>query len=306
MLPNFLICGVAQGGTSFLAASLTQHPDVFMPVRSVPEPHFFLKSWEYKRGIESYQEEWFSEATQQKAIGEKSSSYIFGGTIVAKRILKCLSDVRLLVMLRDPTDRAWAHYRFSALNGIENLSFGEAVRREPERMAQQVGRWAEIQPFCYVGRGMYARQLGEFLKVFPRENLFVVKSETFRNDPATAFSEIFQFIGVDEDFVPQKVPSFKSLDVRDASLQYECREIFGDRLGVIVRAVRMNEDPSVYARSKTEAVVLERMVANLSYDEPEIDASTRTLLRDIFREDLEELQNMVSFPIDDWATFRAG
>ena len=84
ILPNFIIGGVNNGGTSFLYSLLKQHPEIYMPRDMRPEPSFFYKSWEYGKGLEYYSTRWFSAAPKSAiAIGEKSTNYLFGGAKVA-------------------------------------------------------------------------------------------------------------------------------------------------------------------------------------------------------------------------------
>src|SRR3546814_16352010 len=89
-LPNLLIGGAAQSGTSFIAISIAQHPDISMPTRTVPEPHFFLKSWEYPKGLDVYSQNWFASATAEAAVGEKSLPYLLGGRTITKWIQRDL------------------------------------------------------------------------------------------------------------------------------------------------------------------------------------------------------------------------
>ena len=74
--PNFIIGGTAASGTSYLSATLVQHPQIYLPQEMRPEPHFFYKSWEYEKGLNYYFSKWFQNVPDKKiAIGERSSSY---------------------------------------------------------------------------------------------------------------------------------------------------------------------------------------------------------------------------------------
>jgi len=105
MLPNFLICGTSAGGTSFLSSVLVQHPEIYLPREMRPEPHYFYYSWKFAKPISWYESTWFSDATDEKAIGERSSSYMFG-VHVAQNIFRYLPDVKMIFMLRNPIERA--------------------------------------------------------------------------------------------------------------------------------------------------------------------------------------------------------
>ena len=300
VFPNFLIGGAAQSGTSFLAMSVAQHPQVFMPARSVPEPHYFLKTAEYDKGLGAYAESWFSGARGEIAVGEKSSSYLFGGETVARRIINDLGSVRLIFALRNPIERTWAHYRFSALNGLETLDFEDALRQEDSRNEALTGKWAEIQPFNYTGRSRYAEQLMPFRELFGPENILVIKSETLQRDPNETFARLFKFLGVDPSFQPASVSAHRSPTVRNLVDQARCREVFGDRFGEVLKAVRMGADLDRHAATAEEREALDVLVNNLSHDPPQMSKAARQHLGDLFLPDLEALRRLVPFSIDDW------
>ena len=156
--PNFIIGGTAAGGTSFLTAMLVQHPQVYLPKEMRPEPHYFYKSWEYSKGLDYYLERWFSHVPNDSiAIGERSSSYLFGGREVARKIVAIYPKMKFIFTLRNPIERTWANYRYTVLQGLEDLPFEEALAGEERRIKEQTGIWAEIQPYNYTGRGFYGK-----------------------------------------------------------------------------------------------------------------------------------------------------
>ena len=175
VLPNFIIGGTSAGGTSFLSSAIIQHPEIYLPLKMRPEPHYFYKSWEYKRPLSYYKKKYFSNVKNEIAIGERSSSYLFGGLKNAKRIIKSIPGVKLIFTVRNPIERAYANYRYTALQGLESMSFDEALRNERERILSQDGIWSEIQPFNYTGRGLYCEQLEDYLKVFEGDKILIIK-----------------------------------------------------------------------------------------------------------------------------------
>ena len=300
-IPNFLICGAAQSGTSFLYSALKQHPEVFVPASAVPEPHFFLKDWEYEKGMQFYLDQWFGDVDTERARGEKSSSYLYGGVKVAQRIYRDLQEVKLIVMLRNPVDRAWGHYRFSCLNGIESLSFYDALDQEDVRIAQAEGQWKVIKPFDYTGRSRYGYQLTEFLKVFPRDRILVIKSEMLKQTPEEIFRRIFSFLNVDKEFTPSAPPPFTSPDVIDPSLQAQCRAVFQDRFGEILRQLRAGEeDVARFAQNERELDALNKLQSNITHRKLSLPKETRFKIMDKLSGDFDLLKSIVDFPINDW------
>lgn len=300
MLPNFIIGGTAAGGTSFLGSAIIQHPDIYLPYPMEPECHFFLKSWEYGQGIEYYQRKWFSNVKGERAVGERSSSYLFGGVSVAKRVRAALPDVKLVFTLRNPIARAWGNYRFTVLQGLEELTFVEALEREPERIAAQSGRWAEVQPHNYTGRGMYGRLLEEYLSEFPREQVHLIKSEDMGRDPCKTFAALFRFLQVADDFYPQMPADYVALSVKDPAVQVKARAIFGQKITPILESIRREEDPSCFASTPEERAMMKTLIANVENVKHPIPEPAMALLRAKFSDDLKLLETIVPFSIADW------
>ncbi|MCG8547418.1 MAG: sulfotransferase domain-containing protein [Alphaproteobacteria bacterium] len=300
MLPNFIIGGTPAGGTSFLGAAIAQHPEIYLPYPMEPECHFFYKSWEYEQGLEYYQRKWFADVDGERAVGERSSSYLFGGATVAERISAALPDVKLIFTLRNPIERAWGNYRFTVLQGLEELPFLEALKREPERIAAQTGRWAEIQPHNYTGRGMYAGLLTQYLARFQQTQVLLVKSEEMGQDPQRTFVDVFRFLGVTEDFQPCIPANFSALSVKDPAEQVRVRAVFGQKITPILEAIRREEDPSHFACTDEERAMMEILKANVEGSKRPMPAAARAILRDTYSEDLDLLEEIVPFSIEDW------
>ena len=132
--PNFIIAGSGESGTSWLMASLQQHPEVYIQQQMRPEPHYYYKSQEYNKGFSYYLERYFRNVPDTAvAIGERSSSYIFG-TSVFERMKADLPDIKLIVMLRDPIGRAYSNWRFTVQSGLETESFEQAIKLEDKRI----------------------------------------------------------------------------------------------------------------------------------------------------------------------------
>ena len=302
ILPNFIIGGVNNGGTSFLYSLLKQHPEIYMPRDMRPEPSFFYKSWEYGKGLEYYSTRWFSAAPKSAiAIGEKSTNYLFGGAKVAERIYQDLPKVRLIFILRNPMERAWANYRFTVLQGLEDLPFEEALKQENQRIQGESGIWAEIQPRNYTGRGFYAQKLKEFLSYFSRSQLLIIKSESFFSDTDSELKKIYEFLGVkDIGFRAQTPPTHTSLSVIDPAVQKELRNYFGERFDPIVEATRKELELTQFIQNREDIEAIQRLKSNMKGKKDKIPASARAYLSDLYADDMQDLQGIVDFDTSDW------
>ncbi len=192
-LPNFLIIGAMRAGTTALWAYLKAHPDVFMPGRK--EIHFFDSY--FHKGIGWYSR-WFDGAGSRAATGESTPSYMYHDVAI-ERMAQVVPDARLIAILRNPADRAYAHYWLNRAMKREKLGFAEAIAAEPVRLASARRKYLNR---TYLDRGRYLSQLLRVCERYPRDRLYVVIFEELRDRPAEIYGEVCRFLGVDGSFTP--------------------------------------------------------------------------------------------------------
>lgn len=299
MLPNFLIAGGVATGTSFLSATLAHHPDIYLPRIQRPEPNFFHYSWKFNQGAEWYKKTWFHEIGTQCAIGERSS-LLLPSDVAAKRVKQMLPEAKLIFCLRNPLERAWGNYRFTVLEGLEPLSFDEAIDQEQERMKQAAGKWAEVQPHAYLTRSRYSAHLKEYIELFGRERILLLKSEDLGRRPHENVKRVCEFLGVDSSLQLPLPPNYSSPSVIDRALQMKLRSYFGDRFPELVECIRKEEDVSALTLSTDDVTNIERLRANLRGGKDPMPDSSRQRLRGMFAEEIAELRGLVDFSVDDW------
>ena len=231
MLPEFLVIGVQKGGTTSLYRYLEQHPCVASAFAK--EVHFFdnhTREDKYGKGMAWYRSHFvYSTAKlyhqlihQQKLItGEGSPDYIFDLN-APSRIATALPDAKLIVLLRNPIDRAYSHYlhntRAAWDPNREPLSFEEAIAAEASRLQGEKEKLLQDQRYfsysymhySYLNRGLYADQLETWFQLYPREQLLVLQSETFFADPRTLFKQVLEFLGLPE----WELSEYKSFNAR--------------------------------------------------------------------------------------------
>ena len=267
-----------------------------------PEPNFFFKSWEYEQGMDYYLNRWVNEVPDSAiAVGERSSSYLYGGTVVAERIKLHLPHTRIIFVLRNPIERAWANYRFTVLEGLEDLSFDRALAVESDRTRTASGIWAEIQPHDYTGRGYYGKQLTNYLDCIDESQILVLRSEDLRDETDRQLKKVFSFLGLkDQTPTLQRPSDFTSLSVVDPQVQVQARQYFGERFDRIVEAIRDGSDPYRYSESVKDndwTASLERNLASAKLAMPE---STRSLLKKLYKDDICLLSKVVNFDPMSW------
>jgi Sulfotransferase domain len=207
--PDFLVIGAKRGGTTTLFRALQDHPDVLrlFPARgNTKSPHYFDDY--YNRGPAWYRGHFplirtTTATTPRKLTGEASPYYLFH-PLSAGRIAADLPDVKCIVMLRDPIERAFSHHWDRVKNGVETLSFEDAIAAEPERLAGERDRFLAdptyrgpaYEHFSYLARGRYAEQLAVWFDAIGRERILVLHSEDFYADPQAEFDRTLAFLGL--------------------------------------------------------------------------------------------------------------
>lgn len=206
--PTFLVVGASKAGTTTVYELLKQHPDIY--VSPVKEPHYFAFRDEpprytgpddqrFNAGVvvdtETYGQ-LFGAAGEATALGECSVSYLYHPA-AATAIHAAIPDCRIIILLRDPVERATSQYRQNVMNGRETLPFMDALDIEPNRLANG-WRW----PFAYMGAGLYSEQVQRYLDIFGHGQVKVWLFENLVASPEDVMREIYRFLDVAADFTP--------------------------------------------------------------------------------------------------------
>jgi hypothetical protein len=218
--PDYLIIGTKRGGTTSLWKSLLAHPQVmamFPPQENLKSPHYF--DIHYARGPAWYRSYFPTTRSrtrhvgsadgshQRRAVVGDASPYYMFHPLAADRVSQTLPGTRIIVVLRNPTDRAYSHYRERRKEGTEPLEFREALQAETERLAgeeqrivSEPGYYSTAHDFCsYLARGRYLEHLEPWLSRFDASQLLILRSEDYYADPTAVLRQVFAFLGVATD-----------------------------------------------------------------------------------------------------------
>lgn len=208
MLPDFIIIGAQRCGTTSLYQYLISHPNIVSAVTK--EISFFDKKFDM--GLKWYKSH-FHLGLYKKYIknvhkidvitGEATPEYFFHPH-APERIHKTIPDVRLIVMLRNPVDRAYSHYNHSVRHNIENLSFEEAIEKENQRIDGEFEKMLKderynsiiLEKHSYLSRGIYINQIKRWHALFSKKQLMIIQSEQFYNDPKSTFNDVLEFLNL--------------------------------------------------------------------------------------------------------------
>ena len=207
-LPRFLGLGVQKGGTTSLQRLLEQHPNVFLP--RAKELHYF--SLHYAKG-EAWYRTHFDEAGAKQLCGEITPYYVFHPE-AHKRISQLLPQAKLIVLLRDPIDRALSQYFHSKRLGLEPLELEKALNAEVSRLsgANEVlihpeGHHQSHQEHSYLSRSRYERQLPAWQNLYAPEQLLVLRSEDLFCNPDLVWERVLKFLELPLIPLPTIVPA---------------------------------------------------------------------------------------------------
>ena len=201
--PNFIVIGAMKAATTSLYTYLKKHPEIFMT--KVKEPMFFnnfqqennYKILGKKRKKPTTLEEYltmFKDVKNEKAIGEASPAYIYNQK-APQLIKEHLPNVKIIAILRHPTDRAYSNYLHAKRADRENSdTFQEAIEVEKKKIKDN---WSPL--YHYIEKGYYSVQLKRYYKLFPKENIRVYLFEDVVKNTKETLKDIFKFLEVDEN-----------------------------------------------------------------------------------------------------------
>ena len=204
VLPDFIIIGTARSGTTSLFYNICEHPCV-IPA-AYDEIGFFDSN--YHLGLNWYRSmfptkkhmEKVKKNTEFAITGEDTPFYIWSPT-VARRILKIIPNVKLIVLFRNPVDRAYSNYHLGVRAGSENLSFEDAIQFELDSLKNsEIESDDDVKkytiPRSYIAKGFYADQLKIWLKLFKSEQLFITSTEDFESNTENILNKIYDFLEI--------------------------------------------------------------------------------------------------------------
>jgi hypothetical protein len=256
-LPDFLIIGAQKAGTTSLHYYCNQHPNICMS--DVKEPMFFastslprttfqeqtakdpyaffyldeysdlfkkaLRSKTIRRSFLSYLPFPVRAFSSSLLLGEASTAYLANPFPSSVWIKKMIPNVKLIVILRNPIERAVSAYKMYAKNGVDSRSLQEAMEfgLNGQESSIDQGRW-------YLTLGLYSRLLGPYLKAFRKEQIFIGDYHEYDNDNLGFLQKVFAFLHM-RPFVPKDLKRLNIYDIQrttglDKSIEVKMKTFF--------------------------------------------------------------------------------
>jgi hypothetical protein len=193
----FIVAGVQKGGTTALFDYLGEEPGLSLSREK--EVHFFddeTRDWAAP-DYSAYHAHFAPPDGRLR--GEATPIYLYWPQSL-ERIQAYNPAMRLIVMLRDPVERAWSHWKMEYARGVETNPFAWCIRQGRQRLfaPDPTGArpWGFDRETSYVERGFYGEQLERLLGLFPRDQVLVLKSADLRADPGPALGQVRAFLGL--------------------------------------------------------------------------------------------------------------
>ena len=296
-LPNFLIVGAAKCGTSSLHNYLNQHPDVFMPTFTpaglkVKEPRFLIKEALQKRlskGIWNYEDYklLFDSVTSQKAVGESTVLYLYYHKEAIKNIKKYLGeDIKIIIMLRNPIDRAYSAYSFASRTTQENQTFKEALINTRERFEKD----ETLSPMVlYKELGLYYKMVKDYMQNF--KDVHIVLYDDFILQTDLEVTRIFDFLNISNtnDIKTNKI-------VNSGGKQWTSK--FMKRL--LMSQGGMKFFLRILLPKKVRVNIKNRLIISFTSKAEAINESIKKELLDYYQKDINLLEKLINKDLSKW------
>jgi len=312
-LPNFFVVGAVKAGTTAFHHLLNQHPEIYMS--PIKEPNFFAQSDlephlyvdQYRRSVSINLDKYlqgsmrktvhiadvktwkdyrllFKNVNTEAAIGEGSNSYLFCPSS-ARLIAEQFPDAKIIMILRNPVDRAWSHY-------LMNQKLGYRVLPQ---FLQEIDRDRSVQPrgwgitANYFELGLYDDQVNRFFEVFPETQMKILLYEDFVRQPSRTFSDVCEFLGVNS-----ALANFENTQKNVGAVP---------RWPVIYRALQRSGMPhSIKHRLPEPIKELFRSLILKHGNLPRLRGSERDTLLRLYAPSIRSLSSILSRNLDHWLT----
>ncbi|WP_287584477.1 sulfotransferase [Candidatus Borrarchaeum sp.] len=299
MLPNFLIIGAQRSATTFVHKCLEDHPDIFMPPK---EKAFFENPYFFQKDFNEFEK--LFENLSQKAIGIKRPNYL-GKIECPERIYRYIPNAKLIVILRNPVERAISAYFHQMKSGfipIKPLEKGllNVINRKYYKLYP---RSKEIIEF-----GFYYKHLMHYLHYFKKDQLLVIIYRDLKANPLKTIQHIFRFLKVDENFIPKTLQSKQNPGV------YSLTRL--RLLNIRHRFVSIYNEDKTARYGKKQKTVLDRLIDKLillidrkllfqicKNSRLELSAKLSRSLFKIYEEDINGLEVFLGRKLTYWKSY---
>lgn len=301
-VPNFFIIGAPKCGTTSLAEYLREHPNVFFT--DPKEPHYVASDLPRKELVSNDEEylQLYAGATDQHTARGEGSVWGLYSEVAATKILQLNPEARIIVMLRNPVEQVQSMHSYWVAIGMEDqLSFRKAWALQDERLqGRQLPRASKVRRlYQYAEIAKFGQQVKRLLDTVPASQVKIVLLEDLKRDAEKVYSEILDFLDLEE---PEQPLQF---DVHN-----ENKVVRSTFIASAVRRIPTILEPYVKAFKRVTGIKnlhimhminkLEKRVNQKPGRRQTIDEETKSMLCELFREDVSLLEELLDRDLGHW------
>lgn len=299
-LPNLFIVGAAKAGTTSVFKYLSQHKDVFVP--AVKEPNYFSSDIEYSNLRKEFKNDhphnklnstsnnhgaWIDDksiyqqlyrcAEGKKISLDASVSYLYSAS-AAENIYRHNPGAKILIVLRNPIERAFSHY-------LMNLQIGYAKDKPITEIRKDFNKtikgWGKSH--LYVELGLYYEQVSRYMRVFPRSQIKIILFNDLKCKTDHVMADVYKFLGLDEQVIEYEkhnvsiVPAYPLLFVLLKKIYRNTNILIPSSLKDFVKNL-------IFMRSNP----------------PKLSVDEKRILQSYFKEDVKRLSNLIEMDLNEW------
>jgi hypothetical protein len=197
---NFVLAGTQKGGTTALYSYLKQHNNIQMA--SVKEVHFFDNEANFKDTIDySKYHLYFNENEKKEILGEATPIYMYWNQSV-ERIFNYNKEIKFIIILRNPIDRAYSHWNMERDRNADTMSFHYAIHNEKKRCEETLPFQHRV--YSYIDRGFYTKQLKKIWEFFPKKQVLILKNTDLQDRPNETLLKVTNFLNIENFNIVEK------------------------------------------------------------------------------------------------------
>lgn len=284
---DFIGIGAPRSGTTWLFKFLAEHPEVCGA--SEKETYFFDAKERYQKGLDFYKS-FFSHCEGNKLKGEFTATYL-ANPKTPKRIKKHFPEIKLIVCLRDPAERAYSYYCYDRSRRRFDFSdFEEALNSYP----------------AYIEEGFYYKHLKRYLKFFDKKNILILIYNDIERDSLGVIQKVYKFLNIDDNFIPKscqkkvntrtksafKIP-FLTLTLAEKITLFLKRFWVGKKIIDFLKIFRINKFVNfIIKKNKTPSKINSQIDSMKPF--------TKSYLKSLYIEDIKRLEKLIKRDLSSW------
>jgi len=275
--PNFFIVGAAKAGTTSLYNYLKNIPRIFMS--PVKEPRYFSQIVAINNpnriGNKKKYLDLFKDIKDEKAIGEASPIYLLDPDS-PKLIHQAVPNAKIIIILRDPIQRAYSHYLHNVRNGITNVSFMEMITNYLNSEDKENPRLHLL-----INSSLYSKRVQKYFDTFGSKQVKIIIFEEFVANTKQTINDIIKFLEIDYELTETPTKTYNP---------------FGESRNQLASSIISNKTVRKFAKRIISLPTRKKIVRNIFNKDsvkPEIGIEERKILEKIYKTDVKKIQSIL-------------